>query len=50
MRKYTLNSYLQMLEMEDEIYKNQNAVKAAIGIIKTMNKVDKIKEEEEKRF
>lgn len=39
-----------MLEMEDNIYKNKNAVKAAFGIIKTMNKVEKIKEEEEKRF
>lgn len=36
--------------MEDNIYKNKNAVDAAIGIIKTMNKVENIKEEEQKRF
>lgn len=36
--------------MEDHIYKNKYAVKAAYGLIKTMNKVDKIREEEEKRF
>ena len=36
--------------MEDNIYQNKNAVKAAVGIIKTMQKVDKIKEEEAKRF
>ncbi|CDW89756.1 n-alpha-acetyltransferase auxiliary subunit-like [Stylonychia lemnae] len=50
MRKYTLNAYFQMLEMEDNIYKNKNAVRAAIGIIKTMKKVDKIREEEQKKF
>lgn len=39
-----------MLDMEDNIYRNKNAVKAVIGMIKTMNKVNKIREEEEKRF
>ena len=34
----------------DNIYKNHNAVRAALGIIKTMNKVQKIREEEEKEF
>lgn len=50
MRKYTLNAYFQMIEMEDNIYKNKNAVRAAIGIIKTMKKVDKNREEEQKKF
>lgn len=35
-----------MVEMEDKIYKNKFAVKAAIGMIKTMKRVDPIKEEE----
>jgi hypothetical protein len=46
MRKYTLNSYFQMLDMEDEMHRNKNAVRAAIGLIRTMNKVNKIKEAE----
>lgn len=45
MRKYTLNSYFQMLDMEDNIYRQKNAVNAAIGLIKTMNKVNKNLEE-----
>ena len=32
--------------MEDNIYRNKNGVKAAIGLIKTMNKVNKNLEEE----
>lgn len=36
--------------MEDQLYKNKNSVRACIGIIKTMNKVSKSKEEEEKKF
>ena len=39
MRKYTLNSYLHMLKMEDKIYKNAHAINAAIGMIKTVNKI-----------
>jgi len=39
-----------MLDMEDNIYTNKNAVKAAIGIIKTLKKVDQNREEEEKKF
>lgn len=35
-----------MIEMEDRIYKNKFAVKAAIGIIKVMKKIEPIKEEE----
>ena len=44
LRKYTLQSYFQMVEMEDQIYKNKFAVKSAIGIIKIMKKVDHGKE------
>lgn len=50
MRKYTLNAYFQMLDMEDNIYKNKFAVKATIGLIKTMNRINKIKETEAQRF
>jgi hypothetical protein len=39
-----------MLEMEDNIYKNKFAVKSAIGIIKVMRKVEKIKESERERI
>ena len=50
MRKYTLNSYFQMLDMEDNIYRNKNAVTAAIGLIRTMNKVNKNLEQEKAQF
>lgn len=36
--------------MEDNIYKNKNAIIAAIGIMKSMRKVENIKEEEVKTF
>jgi hypothetical protein len=35
-----------MLEMEDHLYRNKYAVKAALGLIKVYKKIDKIKEEE----
>lgn len=35
-----------MLDMEDSIYKNKYAIKAAIGMIKVMKKIDGIKEQE----
>jgi N-alpha-acetyltransferase 15/16, NatA auxiliary subunit len=43
-RKYTLNSYFEMLEMENDLYKNKHAVKAAIGFLKVMKKVSSIKD------
>ena len=49
-RKFTLGSYLQMIDMENNVYKNKYAVKTAIGIIKTLNKVNKNKEEESAKF
>jgi hypothetical protein len=39
-----------MLDMEDHIYRNRYAVKAALGLIKIYKKLDTIKEEESKRF
>ena len=36
--------------MEDNVYKNKYAVKCALGIIKCLTKLDKVKEEETKRF
>ena len=49
MRKYTIFAYFEMLDMEDKLYQNKFAVKAAVGLISTLNKVVKHKEEEEKR-
>jgi peptide alpha-N-acetyltransferase len=49
-RKYTITAYFQMLDMMENIYRNRNAVRAALGIIKTMSKVQMIREEEEKQF
>jgi len=49
-RKYTIGAYLQMLDMMDNIYRNRNAVRSAVGIIKTMSKVQKVREAEQKLF
>ena len=49
MRKYTIFAYFEMLDMEDKLYQNKFAVKAAVGLISALNKVVKHKEEEEKR-
>lgn len=35
-----------MLDMEDNTHRNKNAVRAALGMIRTLSKVDKIKESE----
>ena len=48
MRKFTIFAYFQLLEMEDKIYKNVYAVKAALGMIKALRKASKVKEEESK--
>lgn len=42
-------AYLEMIEMEDRIYKNKFAVKAALGMIRALKKIDRIKEEENKK-
>lgn len=49
MRKFTVFAYLEMIEMEDRIYKNKFAVKAALGMIRALKKIDRIKEEENKK-
>lgn len=44
MRKFTFKSYDDMIKMEDDLYKNPYAIKSAIGIIKVLSKLSKIKE------
>ncbi len=39
-----------MIDMADNIYSNKYAIKCALGIIKSLRKLDKIKEEEIMRF
>ncbi len=39
LRKFTIGAYLQMIDMENNVYKNKYAVKTAIGILKTLKKV-----------
>ena len=41
-RKYTLNSYFEMVAMEDKVYKNKFAVKAALGMLKAAKKAEKV--------
>lgn len=36
--------------MEDKIYKNRFAIRAALGTIKALRKLDKIKEKESEKF
>jgi len=43
-RKFTLEAYEEMLEMEDKLYQNPFAIKTCIGIIQCMNKLQKNKE------
>ena len=38
MRKFTLFAYIEMIDMEDRIYKNNFAVKAALGLIRALKK------------
>lgn len=47
MRKYTLNSYFEMIDMEDRVYRNKYAVRAAIGMIKVARKATKLNAQEE---
>ena len=50
MRKYTIFAYFEMLEMEDKLYQNKFASKAAVGLIASLNKLVKNKEEEENKL
>lgn len=36
--------------MEDHLYRNKFAVKAALGLIKIYNKLDKIKDDDKAKF
>jgi N-alpha-acetyltransferase 15/16, NatA auxiliary subunit len=38
MRKFTLNSYFEMIDMEDRVYRNKYAVRAAIGMMQIAKK------------
>lgn len=46
-RKFTLSSYFEMIAMEDRIYQNKFAVKAAIGTLKTAKRAAKLSQAEE---
>ena len=46
-RKFTLHSYFEMIDMEDRVYRNKYAVRAAIGMIKVARKASKINAQEE---
>lgn len=39
-----------MIDMEDKVYKNKYAVKCALGMIKTLRKVEKVKTEESEKM
>lgn len=47
MRKFTIQSYFEMLAMEDKVYRNKFAVKAAFGTIKVARKAAKLNAAEE---
>jgi N-alpha-acetyltransferase 15/16, NatA auxiliary subunit len=46
-RKFTLSSYFEMLAMEDRIYQNKFAVKAALGMLRVAKKASKLDAKEE---
>ncbi len=47
LRKYTLASYFEMLAMEDRVYQNKFAIKAAVGTLKVAKRVAKLDAKEE---
>lgn len=47
MRKFTLNSYFEMIDMEDRVYRNKYAVRAAIGMMRVAKKASGINAQEE---
>ena len=47
MRKFTLNSYFEMIDMEDRVYRNKYAVRAAIGIMRVAKKATGLNAQEE---
>lgn len=46
-RKFTLTSYFEMIAMEDRVYKNKFAVRAALGMLKTARKAVGLNTQEE---
>ena len=46
-RKFTLSAYFEMIAMEDRVYQNKFAVKAALGMIKVASKAAKLNAAEE---
>jgi hypothetical protein len=47
LRKFAINAYFEMLDMEDHVYRNKFAVTAAIGMIKVSKKAAKLNAAEE---
>lgn len=47
MRKFTISSYFEMIKMEDKVYRNKFAVKAAIGMLRVAKKAAKVDTKEE---
>jgi N-alpha-acetyltransferase 15/16, NatA auxiliary subunit len=47
LRKFAINAYFEMLDMEDNIYCNKFAVQAALGMIKVAKKASKLNAAEE---
>lgn len=46
-RKFTLSSYFEMIAMEDKVYKNKFAVKAALGMLKVAKRAAKLDKQAE---
>ena len=42
LRKFCINAYFEMIEMEDRLHQNKYAVRAALGMIKTARKALKL--------
>lgn len=47
LRKFAINAYFEMLDMEDRVYRNKYAVRAALGMIKTARRALKLNVEKE---
>ena len=48
-RKFVLLNYIEMIDFEDNLYRNKFARYAAIGLIKTTKQIAKVAEEEKKK-
>lgn len=45
-----MNAYFEMIDMEDNVYRNKYAVRCAVGTIRCLRKLEIIKGEEEGKF